>query len=77
MELSPAQREQIYLEESSRREQESAHSPAFALAAVSVIAVCCLAALVVVARKPRTRCPRIQDLRAAYEGLSPDEIDAD
>jgi hypothetical protein len=69
MELSPLEREKIYLEERSRREARSSSPLLFLL---TLGAAAGLAALLLIARE-KNGSLSIEDLRKAYEGLSPEE----
>ena len=75
MELSQLQRDQIYLEESKKRScKNESSSSTQALALMALLGACGLAILIVAAKNSNVRKLRLNDIRAAYEGLSPDDF---
>lgn len=74
MELTPQERECIYLEEKARREKGGGGNAA-TLALLGIAAAIGLAGVVLVSRSSRERKVSLEDLRKAYSGLDPEEIE--
>jgi len=70
MEFTPEQREEIYLEEKAKREGPKRSNTG--LLVVAVAAAVGFAAMLLLARKS-ARGVMLEDLRKAYDGLSPEE----
>ena len=73
LELTPQQREIVYLEESYKREDDCESSNE-ALIILSVLAAAALAGLYFVSKAPKKRVLSIDSIYKAYSGLSPDEL---
>ncbi|MCB4792444.1 MAG: hypothetical protein LHV68_11260 [Elusimicrobia bacterium] len=73
MELTPQQKEAIYLEEKSRMCDNGGCS-AELLFVFNVIAAAALAGIYFVAKTPKKRMISIDAIHKAYSGLSPDEF---
>lgn len=72
MQLSPEERENIYLEEKKKREGE--HSgPSLTLFALTIGAMLGLAGILTIAAGLHEKEISLEDLRKAYPGLSPDD----
>jgi hypothetical protein len=70
MELTPQEREKIYLEEKSKRAGSKSSNLGMIIVAASAIAA--LVGFLIIVEKP-ARKVKIEDLRKAYDGLSPEE----
>ena len=70
MDFTPEQREKIYLEERTRR--HSNKNSTIEILLVATAAIVGFAGFLMLTTRPE-RAIKIEDLRKAYEGLSPDE----
>lgn len=75
MELTPQEREKIYLEEKARRTKPRSNGGAAALALLGLVAALGLAGIIVASRSSRRKKVSIDALRRAYSGLDPEEIE--
>lgn len=71
MEIPQEQREQIYLEEKSRRQRHG--SSGLEIMLVASAAVLCFAGFLALVSGKGGHTVKIEDLRKAYDGLSPEE----
>ena len=71
MDITPEQRNIIYLEEKASREKHS--GPSLELLIVTATAVAGFIGFITAIRGKTHRTVKIEDLRRAYEGLSPEE----
>jgi len=70
MELTPEEREKIYFEEKHKRTGSKGSNIGMIIVAASAIAA--LVGFLIIVEKP-ARKVKIEDLRKAYDGLSPEE----
>jgi lysozyme family protein len=73
MEITQQQREEIYLEERSKRKNVSGHAVEMLLV-FNVFAAAVLAGIYIAAKTPARSKITIENIRRAYSGLSPDEM---
>ena len=71
MELTPEQREKIYLEEKARRESDGSSLPLLFL--LTVGAVIGFAAILAISESDEENKVSLEALRKAYAGLAPEE----
>ncbi|HBU69345.1 MAG TPA: hypothetical protein DEE98_03065 [Elusimicrobia bacterium] len=78
MQLSQQERERIYLEEKAKREhsccsgRHSGHTGS--LLVFNLIALIGVAGLVYFAKTLQKKSPSVEDIRKAYDGLSPEDM---
>lgn len=74
MEITPKLREQIYLEEKENREEEGCSGSLLTLLLMSLSAALVLFGIYWISKKPSKNRLKIENIRRAYDGLSPDEV---
>ena len=70
MELSPQERERVYLEEKARREESGS---SMSLLLLNLVALAGLVGVFYLTNKLKERGVSVDDLRRAYSGLGPDD----
>ena len=73
MEITQQQREEIYLEEKSKRKNVN-RSPVEMLLVFNILAAAVLAGIYIASKTPPKSKITIENIRRAYSGLSPDEM---
>ena len=74
MELTPSERESIYLEEKLRRENDGNGSSAAFLLLLNFFAIIALAGIYTAGKSGCRKKMSLESIRKVYDGLSPEEM---